>query len=104
MVFGYLRARIANATFNNLTLGPVRFECALRARDMFALYLVNIVAIIATLGLATPWAVVRTMRYRAERMTLVSPEGLERFVQGESSQVGAAGEEVGEMFGIDIGL
>ena len=104
MAFAYLRARVANAVFNNLVLGPVQFECTLRARDMFVLYLVNIIAIIVTLGLATPWAVVRTMRYRAEKMVLVASAGLARFVQDESSQVGAAGEEVGEVFGIDIGM
>ena len=55
-------------------------------------------------GRATPGAVVRTMRYRAEKMLLVAGSGLGHFVQSESSQVGAAGEEVGEVFGIDIGL
>ncbi|HET6493721.1 MAG TPA: YjgN family protein [Burkholderiales bacterium] len=104
LIFAYLRARVANAVFNNLVLGPVQFECSLRARDMFVLYLANIIAIIVTLGLATPWAVVRTMRYRAEKMVLVASAGLARFVQDESSQVGAAGEEVGEVFGIDIGM
>lgn len=104
LIFAYLRARVANAVFNNLVVGPVQFECSLRARDMFALYLVNIIAIIVTLGLATPWAVVRTMRYRAEKMVLVAGAGLGHFVQSESSQVGAAGEEMGEVFGIDIGM
>ena len=103
-IFAYLRANVANATLNNLAIGPVRIECTLHHNDLFWLYLVNILAIIATLGLATPWAAVRTMRYRAENTTLVTADGLDQFVAAESSQVGAAGEEVGEMFNIDIAL
>jgi uncharacterized membrane protein YjgN (DUF898 family) len=104
VIFAYLRARITNATWNSISMGPVHFECLLRARDLFWLYLVNIVAIIVTLGLATPWAAVRTMRYRADKMTVLASGGMGSFVAAESAQVSAAGEEVGEMFDIDFGL
>ena len=104
LIFAFIRARIANATFNHLTLGPVHFGCKLGAFHLFWLYVVNIIAIIVTLGLATSWAVVRTMRYRAEKMTLLATGGLESFVAAESAPVSAAGEEVGEMFDVDIGL
>lgn len=104
LIFAYSRARYTNATWNNITIGPVRFECALRARDLFWLYLVNIIAIIVTLGLATAWAVVRTLHYRAGKFTLLAEGGLDSFVAAESAQVSAAGEAVGEMFDIDIGL
>lgn len=104
IIFAYSRARYGNAAWNNITIGPVRFECALRVRDLLWLYMVNILAIIVTLGLATPWAAVRTMRYRAEKMILVSAGALDGFVGAESTQVSAAGEEVGEMFDIDIAV
>jgi len=103
-IFAYLRARVANATWNSITIGPVRFECALRALEVYWLYLVNISAIILTVGLATPWAVIRTLRYRAEKMTVIATDALDHFVAGESTQVAAAGEEVSEMFDIGIGL
>lgn len=103
-IFAYLRAWVANATWNSITVGPVHFDCALRPRDMFALYLINILVIIVTLGLATPWATVRTMRYRAEKMKVVAAGGLDCFVGAESTQVSAAGEEVGEMFDTDLSL
>ena len=103
-VFAYVRAGVANGTFNNLSVGSVRFEFTLRAGELFRIYLVNILAIIASLGLATPWAVVRTLRDRASKAELMAAEGLDRFVATEAAQVSAAGEEVGEMFDIDIGL
>jgi uncharacterized membrane protein YjgN (DUF898 family) len=104
LLFGYLRARTTNAVFNNLRIGPVRFECVLSARKLIWLYVSNIVAILLSVGLATPWAVVRTMRYRASRMTAIAAGPLDSFVQGESQQLSATGEEIGEMFDIDIAL
>ena len=104
IVYAYLHAKTTNVTWNALTVGPVRFECALRGRDLIGLYLVNVVAIVLTLGLATPWAVVRTMRYRASKMTIIAAGGLASFVATEASNVSATGQEVGEMFDIDFGL
>jgi uncharacterized membrane protein YjgN (DUF898 family) len=104
MILAYLRARTANATWNNTKAGQVSFRCALRARDLVALYLTNIAALIATVGLATPWAVVRTTRYRAKKMALFAILGLDSFIGSQSAQVSAAGEQVGEMFDIDVAL
>jgi uncharacterized membrane protein YjgN (DUF898 family) len=104
VILAYLRARTANATWNNTRAGHVCFRCALRARDLIALYLTNIAALIVTLGLATPWAVVRTARYRAKKMALFVTFGLESFVGSASAQVSAAGDQVGEMFAIDVSL
>jgi len=104
LLYGYIRARTINAVFNSLRVGPVRFECVLSARRLIWLYVTNIVAILLSLGLATPWAVVRTMRYRASRLTAIAAGPLDSFVQGEAQQLSATGEEVGEMFDIDFGL
>jgi uncharacterized membrane protein YjgN (DUF898 family) len=104
LLYGYIRARTINAVFNNLRVGPVRFESVLSARRLIRLYVGNIVVILLSLGLATPWAVVRTMRYRASRLTAIAAGPLDSFVQGESQQLSATGEEVGEMFDIDFGL
>jgi uncharacterized membrane protein YjgN (DUF898 family) len=111
MWFSYPRARVGNLVWNNLTIGggtsgapQVRFENRLRARDLAWLYFVNVLALVVTLGLATAWAVVRTMRYRAEKMTLQVTGGLDGFVAGQASEVAAAPEEVGEMFGFDFSI
>jgi uncharacterized membrane protein YjgN (DUF898 family) len=103
-IFSYIRAEIANATWSVIRVGKIRFECALRTGDLFWLYLVNIIAIVATLGLAAPWAMVRAMRYRARKMTVSAAGGLESFFAAESAEVGAAGEEIGEMFDFDLSL
>ena len=111
MWFAYPRARVGNLIWNNLKIGggtsgapEVRFQNQLRARDLAWLYFVNVLALVLTLGLATPWAVVRTMRYRAEKMTLQVTGGLDGFVAGQAADVAAAPEEVGEMFGFDFSI
>jgi uncharacterized membrane protein YjgN (DUF898 family) len=103
-IFAYVRAGIINATWNQATLGNVHFACTLKATKLFGIYVANILAILVTLGLATPWAVVRTMRYRAENLEIVAAGSLEAFVTAESANVSAAGEEVGEMFDFDFSL
>ena len=104
LVYAYIHARSTNVTWNALAVGPLSFECKMGARRLAGIYLVNILAIIVTLGLATPWAVVRTMRYRAEHLTVHAPGGLANFTGAEAANLSATGGEVSEMFDIDFGL
>lgn len=103
-IFAYVRAGIQNAGWNQMTLGSLRFASTLKTWPLFKIYLVNIVAIIVTLGLATAWAVIRTLRYRADNLTVLASGNLDSFVTAESASVTAAGEEVGEMLDFDFGL
>jgi len=100
----YIRARTVNAVWNHLSVGPLRFESALRARDLIWLYFSNFVAVVLTIGLATPWAAVRAMRYRASKTTVIASDTLDGFAQAEAQRVSVAGEEVADFFGIDIAL
>ncbi len=103
-LFAYVRARTLNALWGNLTIGPVRIESTLRARRLLWITVSNLFAIAFTLGLATPWATVRTKRYRAECTALVSAAPLDGFIQAEAQQVSVAGEEAADLFDIDIAL
>ena len=103
-LFCYIRVRVVNHTWNNATLGPLRFRSSLSVREMYKLYVTNIAAILCTAGLATPWAVVRTMRYRAERTVIVASEDLATLRGAEATDVPATGEEVAEMFDMDFSL
>lgn len=104
LLYAFVRARTANAVWNAIAVGPVRFECTLRARDFMWIYLSNVLAMVATLGFATPWAVIRTLRYRASKFVVVAAGPLESFVEGEIAQVGAAGQEIAEVFDFDVAL
>jgi uncharacterized membrane protein YjgN (DUF898 family) len=104
IVFAYIRAGTTNALWNALRVGPVRFESALRVRDVVWLQFSNLVAVLFTLGLAAPWAAVRTLRYRASKTTAIVSGPLDGFAQAEAQQVSVTGEEIADFFGIDIGL
>jgi len=102
----FLGARYHNVMWQHTRLGPHRFECSLRARDMIWLYFSNVVAIIFTLGMAIPWAMVRLARYRAEKFTVVAADSLDNFVAESAQAEGAAGAEIlGALdMDFDIGL
>ena len=101
-VVAYLRARTANILWNSISIGRIGFQSTLKPAVLIGIYFSNLAAIVVTLGLAIPWAVIRTHRYRASRTTVIAAGSLDDFVQGEGQQVGAAGEELGEVFDLDI--
>ena len=103
-LYAFVRARTTNAVWNAIRIGPLRFECTLRARDFAWIYLTNVAAILASLGFATPWAVIRTMRYKATKFAAFASAPIESITQAEGMQVGAAGQEIAELFDFDIAL
>ena len=100
----YIKARTVNAVWNHLSVGPMRFESVLRARDLIWLYFSNFAAVVLTVGLATPWAAVRSMRYRVSKTTAIASDPLDGFAQAEAQRVNVAGEEMADFFDIDIAL
>jgi uncharacterized membrane protein YjgN (DUF898 family) len=104
VAFCYVRARVGNATLNGASIGPLQLRSSLRARDLVWLYGSNIVAILATAGLATPWATVRMARYRAQRLTLVARAPLESLAASPADRATATGSEVSDLFDVDVSL
>jgi uncharacterized membrane protein YjgN (DUF898 family) len=104
IAFSYLRARVGNLTLNGARIGALQLRSTLRARDLLWLYFSNIVAIIASVGLATPWATLRLARYRAERLTLIAAAPLEALVASPVDRATATGSEVSDLFDVDVSL
>ena len=99
---GYLQARIGNLIWNNTTLDKLSFSSNLRARDFIWLYFSNIIAIMLTLGLATPWAQIRMARYRASKLQIVGDVDFDQFVGDKKAEVNATGEEIADFFDVDL--
>jgi uncharacterized membrane protein YjgN (DUF898 family) len=105
LIMAYTRSRVANLVFNKTTLAHGwRFRSTLEARKLAVIYATNLVAIIFTLGLAIAWAAIRTARYRAQCLALDGDGDLDAFMADQSRQVSATGEEMGEMFDVDLSL
>jgi uncharacterized membrane protein YjgN (DUF898 family) len=104
LAFAYVQANLTNTLWNQIDLGPVRFLSTLKSCDLAKLYLTNALGIIASVGLLIPWAVIRTLRYRADHTKVVREAELTEFRGSEAETVQAAGAELGELFDMDLSL
>ncbi len=104
LAFAFVQARSSNLVWNSTRLGPLRFESTLKARGLAKLYLTNALGILATVGLLIPWAVVRTLKYRADHLRVRLEGELAEFRGSRATSVQAAGAEVGEFFDVDLSL
>ncbi|APV48387.1 hypothetical protein BWI17_01005 [Betaproteobacteria bacterium GR16-43] len=101
----YTRSRVANVVFGGTRMaGGVRFVSTLAAGKLAKIYFVNLLAVACTFGLAVPWAVVRTAHYRAEQLALESDGDLDDVLAAIARPVSAAGDQLGEMFDVDLSL
>jgi uncharacterized membrane protein YjgN (DUF898 family) len=103
-VYAYTQARTANLMWNNAYGPGIRFSSTLSARRLGKLYLGNIVAAALSAGLLIPWAVVRTLRYRLESFAMIVEGAPVHEASPALARVGAAGQELGDMFNLDLGL
>ena len=100
----YVQTRWLNLLWRNTRLGEHRLESNLRVRDMLWLYFSNAVAILGTLGLAVPWAMVRMARYRASCFALVAHGSLDQFVAEAGGERSAAGAELIDALDLDLDI
>ncbi len=104
-IFGFLayfQSRVSNLIWNNTTLDKLSFKSSLRARDFMWLYFTNMLAIMFTFGLATPWAQIRMARYRASKLQIVGDVDFDQFVGEKKDAIKATGEEIADFFDVDL--
>ncbi|MBE0598827.1 MAG: DUF898 domain-containing protein, partial [Desulfuromonadales bacterium] len=99
----YVQTGLTNLTWNATRLGEAQLVSTLRTRNMAWLYLTSAVGIVGSFGLLIPWAAVRLTRYRCQTLSVVMTGEL-RTLAAAQPEVGAAGEEFGDLFGVEIGL
>lgn len=102
--FAYLTTRRTNLVYSNLSVDGHQIRSELKVGYMLYLYATNTLAIAVTVGLMAPWARVRTARYRASRTRVLSAGDLDGFIATRTEQQSALGEEIGEVFDMDLGL
>lgn len=98
----FLRTRYTNLMWNFASLGGHRFESTLRARDVIWIYFSNGVAIVLSLGLLVPWAMVRLAKYRAKHFVLLASGDLDQFIAEREREEGAAGAELLDALDLDM--
>jgi uncharacterized membrane protein YjgN (DUF898 family) len=104
LIIPLFSAMLQNLVWNHTRIGPHRFESRVSAARVLFIALTNLVAIVCTLGLYTPFARIRMMKYRIEAMALLADGSLDDFVAAAQVEAGALGEGVADLLDFDLAL
>lgn len=110
VVWQFVRAYILRATLNGTVLrtgedGSAHvLGCDWSLSGMLFIYCTNIVAIVLSLGLLIPWAQMRITRYQLNHTWLDLAAPIDSVVAEQGRDVSSIGEEIGDVFDVDIGL
>ncbi|MCO4760327.1 MAG: DUF898 domain-containing protein [Myxococcales bacterium] len=94
----FFRARMANLVLGGIGLGPHELRSEQKFGELLKVYLLNIVTLVFSLGLAWPWAKVRLVAYRNSRLSCLA--------QGELVMRAGAAHDAGDGIGdaaLDLG-
>lgn len=100
----YIETALTNLTWNATRIDSNRFSSRLGVAAIVWIKLSNAFVIFISLGLMIPWATIRMTRYRFAHLALETTDGLEGFMVAQQEDIGPAGEEIGDIFGIDVAL
>ncbi|MGB0958751.1 MAG: YjgN family protein [Halocynthiibacter sp.] len=96
---------IRNYYFAGLELdGQHQFASTLSSAKFIWIVISNLVMVICSLGLLTPFARIRLIRYMADNTHLITAGSLDEFVSTVGEQENAIGDAYTDIEGIDIGL
>jgi uncharacterized membrane protein YjgN (DUF898 family) len=104
LAYAFVQSRSGNLVWNHTRLGPISFQSILRWWDLVKLYVTNALGIIVSLGLLIPWAVIRTLKYRVDKMRVVQEGDLAQFQGSDRDEVAAIGAETVDFFDVDLSL
>lgn len=104
VILAFLKAALINLFYNNVELDGRRLQSRLRGQKLLCIYFSNTIAILLSVGLMIPWAMVRLARYRAESMSLFARDDLNDLTAERRSDSGATAAEMDSLFDIDISL
>ncbi len=104
IAYAYAQARTANLFWGRVQGQGVRFVSTLSAWSLIKLYFGNLLAIACTAGMLIPWAVVRTLRYRLDNFSMIVAGSPVYACNPSLAPVGAASQELGDFFNVDVGV
>ena len=105
LIYAFFQAKRFNLVYGNSMLAEhYGFRADLRTGGLAWLYLSNMVIIVLTLGLGIAWAKVRTARYHVQNLDFIASEDLNRFAAWQQEKISALGDEMGEVFDLEMGI
>ena len=106
----FLTAAVLRATVDAASLGAGDAEAGHKLGNDWSLnrilfiYFTNFVAIVCSLGLLIPWAQMRELRYLMANTWIDVYGDLDDVLARQEGEVSALGDEIGEVFDVDLGL
>lgn len=104
LLFPVFLTLIQNLVWNNTALANHQFRSEMKAGRMMFIAVTNLLGIIVTLGLFTPFAQVRAMKYRIESMSMIPDGSLDEFVATVQENATATGEGMADLLDFDLSL
>ena len=80
----------------------IQFKSTATGGDFFSLLVVNILMIIFTLGLASPWVIMRTLRFVFNHIELQGNVDLTQLSQTEDHYTDATADDLADFFDFDL--
>ncbi len=101
----FVRAQSANLLYGGMHINEHELSCEQSGFELFKLYIVNLFAVVLSLGLLIPWAKIRLAKYRASCLTLhaVGDFRAETLLNDDASALGEGLSDLGD-FDIGIGV
>lgn len=100
----YIYAQSSNYCWHHSTLGPIRFISSLKTWPLVRMQIINLLAIICSLGLLIPWARIRRTRYLMDHIRFIVEGDLNQFTAVQDSDEHALGDVSADFFDIEVGL
>jgi uncharacterized membrane protein YjgN (DUF898 family) len=105
----FTNAYILKVTTNSTHIGEAgdaghRLGCDWSLAGMLGILVTNMIAIVCSLGMLIPWAHMRVLRYQLDHTWVDVGGGLDAVVAGQEQVVSSIGEEIGDVFDVDIGI
>ncbi len=103
-VYPLFTTMIQNLIWNHTKLEQHQFKSEMKWGRLTFITLTNLLGIVCTLGLFTPFAQVRALRYRLESTSLQVHGSLDDFVADTQRQVSATGEGMVDLLDFDLSI
>jgi uncharacterized membrane protein YjgN (DUF898 family) len=105
LVMAYVVSRERAYVYANTLLdNKIAMASTLSARALAMVMITNLLMVVFTLGLATPWAKVRMARLMLNNTQVDTSVGFDEYITQQQNSVGAIGEEIGEAFDVDMDI
>ncbi|MCL1624144.1 YjgN family protein [Moraxella sp. Tifton1] len=89
--------------WGKLTLGDNQFKLVNFSILKFSfIHLTNQIVIVLSLGLLYPWAVVRMHRYKVQTLCFMAVDDFERLTTPHADNISPVGEEISDVFDLDV--